>query len=127
MTTRFAILGTFLALAALLAACSNSHPSEPAAPAPAAAVPAAQSAAPLQAVPPPAVAIPPYFASAAAAKPFPPLVPASFYRSNPVVARAYATAARYPGLVAQQPCYCHCDRIGHRSLLDCYSGQHAAG
>jgi Protein of unknown function with PCYCGC motif len=135
MTMRTVVLGTLLALAALLAAaCSNSHPTEtaarttaqPAATAPTATVPA-QPAPPTEVAQPPAEAIPPYFKSAEAAKPFPPLIPASFFRSNPIVARAYRTAAQYPGLVAQQPCYCHCDRLGHRSLLDCYSVEHAAG
>jgi Protein of unknown function with PCYCGC motif len=125
MTMRTAVLGSALALAVALAvACSTSHsnPSETAAP-----------ATPRQAVEPPATtttpaeAVPPYFRSAEAAKPFPPLMPASFFRSNPVIARAYQTASRYPGLVAQQPCYCHCDRMGHRSLLDCYASEHAAG
>ncbi len=126
MTVRMAWLGIFLAGGALVAGgCSNSHPAETAAPGPPAVAPA-------QPAPPPAAeqlpaAIPPYFKSAAAAKPFPRLIPASYFRSNPVAARAYQTAARYPGLVAQQPCYCHCDRQGHRSLLDCYSVEHAAG
>jgi Protein of unknown function with PCYCGC motif len=124
MTMRTAVLGSALALAVALAgACSTSHsnPSATAAPdrQPQAGEPATAGG--------PAAAVPPYFASAEAAKPFPPLMPASFFRSSPVIARAYRTASRYPGLVAQQPCYCHCDRIGHRSLLDCYSVEHAAG
>jgi hypothetical protein len=127
MTRRAAVLGTLLAVAALLAAaCSNSHPAETTATPPTARATTPPAPPPVTAQPS-AEAIPPYFESAAAAKPFPPLIPASYFRSSPIVARVYATAARYPGLVAQQPCYCHCDRMGHRSLLDCYSVQHAAG
>jgi hypothetical protein len=29
-------------------------------------------------------------------------------------------------LLAQQPCYCYCQRKGHRSLLDCFKTDHAA-
>lgn len=71
--------------------------------------------------------VPPYFASAAAARPFPTLLPAIDFRGFPRVQRAYAIAAEIPGVLAQQPCYCHCDRMGHRSLLDCYASGHAAG
>ena len=71
--------------------------------------------------------VPPFFASARAAKPYPKLIPAVYYRQYPLVERAYKDAAAIPGVVAQQPCYCYCDRVGHRSLLDCYSSDHAAG
>lgn len=71
--------------------------------------------------------VPTYFASAAAARPFPYLLPAVDFRGYPSVESAYAVATEIPGVLAQQPCYCHCDRMGHRSLLDCYASQHAAG
>ncbi len=71
--------------------------------------------------------VPPYFPSAAAARPYPTLLPAVDFSRYPSVERAYAVAAEIPGVLAQQPCYCHCDRMGHRSLLDCYASQHAAG
>lgn len=46
---------------------------------------------------------------------------------NAVVQNAYAVAARVKKLLYQQPCYCHCDRSqGHGSLLDCFTGKHAA-
>ncbi len=70
--------------------------------------------------------VPPYHESAAAARPFPRLVPAGYFR-NPIVARAYEIAAEIPEVVAQQPCYCRCDKFGHRSLLDCYASDHGAG
>jgi hypothetical protein len=39
----------------------------------------------------------------------------------------YTLAARVKKVLYQQPCYCHCDRSeGHTSLLDCFTGHHAA-
>jgi hypothetical protein len=72
-------------------------------------------------------ATPPYYESAEAAKPFPPLVPARYYSRYPLVEQAYRIAAEIPGVLAQQPCYCYCDKVGHRSLLDCYTSDHGAG
>ena len=74
----------------------------------------------------PASAIPPYYESEEAAKPFPAILPATYFR-NPFVARAYRVAQQISGMLAQQPCYCHCDKFGHRSLLDCYASDHGAG
>ena len=71
--------------------------------------------------------VPPYHASAEAAKPFPQLVPAEYFRDYPLVARAYRIAGQIPGVIAQQPCFCYCDKFGHRSLLDCYASDHGAG
>jgi len=32
-----------------------------------------------------------------------------------------------PGVLYQLPCYCRCDRaLGHKSLLSCFQGTHAA-
>lgn len=70
--------------------------------------------------------VPPYYASADAAKPYPKLIPATAFREYPLAERAYKIAAEIPGVLAQQPCYCYCDRIGHHSLLDCYASDHAA-
>src|ERR1700742_344587 len=43
------------------------------------------------------------------------------------VQNAYALAAKIKKVLYQQPCYCYCDRhAGHGSLLDCYTGKHAA-
>lgn len=40
---------------------------------------------------------------------------------------AYTIAARIKKVLYQQPCYCHCDKSqGHGSLLDCFTGHHAA-
>ena len=69
---------------------------------------------------------PPYFESADAARPFPQLVPVSYFRGYPLAARAYRIAEESPGVLAQQPCLCHCEKSGHRSLLDCYASEHAS-
>lgn len=71
--------------------------------------------------------LPPYHESAEAGRPFPPLMPASRYADYPVVARVYEIAHRIPEVLAQQPCFCYCDKFGHRSLLDCYASDHGAG
>ncbi|MHB8503516.1 MAG: CYCXC family (seleno)protein, partial [Candidatus Acidiferrales bacterium] len=47
--------------------------------------------------------------------------------TDPIAQNAYRLAARIKKILYQQPCYCHCDRSqGHGSLLDCYTGKHAA-
>jgi hypothetical protein len=47
--------------------------------------------------------------------------------SDILVQNAYTLASRTKRVLYQQPCYCHCDRSqGHGSLLDCYTGKHAA-
>lgn len=81
------------------------------------------SASPASAAPTPR--IPAHFTSAAEAKPLPAVMdPKNF--SDPVVIKAYEYAAQNPALFAQQPCYCYCDTgYGHRSLLDCYAGDHS--
>ena len=60
------------------------------------------------------------------AKPFPELLP-PFRYDHPVVQRAYAIAHDIPEVLAQQPCYCYCERVGHGSLLDCFASDHGAG
>jgi len=73
-----------------------------------------------------AESIPHHFATLDLAKPLPQtLDPAKF--SNRDVAAAYQSAKEIPEILAQQPCYCHCDRSrGHRSLLDCFASQHGS-
>ena len=40
---------------------------------------------------------------------------------------AYDAAKQIPVLLAQLPCYCHCDRgMGHKSLHSCFEDDHAA-
>ena len=39
----------------------------------------------------------------------------------------YQMAAKVPGVLYQQPCYCRCDReMGHHSLHSCFEGTHGA-
>lgn len=70
--------------------------------------------------------VPHYFADPNEAKPFPKtLDPATM--KTPAAKQAYAIARRIPEVLAQQPCYCFCDRgFGHGSLLDCHIDNHSA-
>lgn len=70
-------------------------------------------------------AVPVHYDRAADAMPFPAtLEPGSFKQTE--VREAYQTAKEIPEVLAQQPCYCYCQRKGHRSLLDCFKTDHAA-
>jgi hypothetical protein len=40
--------------------------------------------------------------------------------------RAYELAAKIPNVIYQQPCYCYCDRMGHKSLHSCFEKSHGA-
>ena len=40
--------------------------------------------------------------------------------------RAYELAAKIPAVLHQQPCYCYCDRMGHKSLHSCFENTHGA-
>jgi len=44
----------------------------------------------------------------------------------PYQTHAYELAAKIPVVLHQQPCYCYCDRIGHKSLHTCFEGTHGA-
>jgi hypothetical protein len=70
--------------------------------------------------------VPHFHARLEDALPLPKILPASQFRI-PVVAKAYRIAARIPEVLAQQPCYCWCDKMGHGSLLDCFATDHGAG
>jgi hypothetical protein len=70
-------------------------------------------------------AVPVHYDRAGDAMPFPAtLEPGSFKQTE--VREAYQTAKEIPEVLAQQPCYCYCQRKGHRSLLDCFKTDHAA-
>ena len=120
-----------LMLAVVFVGCSNTEqpPAKPQPPvvAKSAAVPppahGASPAARARTTPP----TPPYHRSAAAARPLPRTLPPEYFRRSPLVARASQIAGEIPTVIAQQPCYCRCDRLGHRSLLDCYASDHGAG
>lgn len=69
----------------------------------------------------------PYFhETAAAARPLPPtLDPKTF--AEPMIRKAYQIAKAIPEVLAQQPCYCYCDRsAGHKGLLDCFRDNHSS-
>ncbi len=74
----------------------------------------------------PAQRVPHFHARLEDALPLPTIMPASNFRI-PAVARAYRVAARIPDVLAQQPCYCWCDKMGHGSLVDCFATSHGAG
>lgn len=114
-----------LANAACLGGCSSAEQKPVPAPQPALTPPAAHGSS--SATSTPAPAIPPFHESAEAAKPFPVLRPPERYRDYPAIERAYRVAHRIPGVVAQQPCYCWCNKVGHGSLLDCFASDHGAG
>ena len=44
----------------------------------------------------------------------------------PFQAHAYELAAKITGVIHQLPCYCYCERIGHKSLHTCFESNHGA-
>ncbi len=40
--------------------------------------------------------------------------------------RAYQLAAKIPNELNQMPCYCYCERLGHKSLHTCFETTHGA-
>ena len=44
----------------------------------------------------------------------------------PYQVRAYLVAAKIPNVLNQMPCYCYCERIGHKSLHTCFETPHGA-
>ena len=46
--------------------------------------------------------------------------------TDPMQVRVYEMAAKIPGVLNQLPCYCYCERMGHKSLHTCFEGEHAA-
>ncbi len=45
---------------------------------------------------------------------------------QPYQSHAYELAPKVSRVIYQQPCYCHCDRMGHKSLRSCFEGTHGA-
>ena len=41
--------------------------------------------------------------------------------------QAYQIAKEMPEVLAQMPCFCECEALGHENLLDCFIDQHGAG
>lgn len=91
-----------------------SAPAQPSAPAP---VPAST---------PDTGRVPHYYKTLADAGELPRILPAEQF-PIPIVARAYRAAANIREVLAVQPCYCFCDKLGHGSLLDCFATDHGAG
>ncbi len=99
----------------ILVGCTTESPSTP--------TPVASNAKKMIPDPPPT----PYFhETAAAARPLPlTLDPKTF--TDPMIRRAYQVAKEIPEILAQQPCYCYCDRsVGHKGLLDCFRDNHSS-
>ena len=48
------------------------------------------------------------------------------YFQYPFQVRAYELASQLSSELHQMPCYCYCDRIGHKSLRTCYETTHAS-
>jgi hypothetical protein len=44
----------------------------------------------------------------------------------PYQSHAYEIAAKVSNVIYQQPCYCYCDRMGHKSLHSCFESTHGA-
>jgi hypothetical protein len=71
----------------------------------------------------PSYRIPPYFEDPnAAGVLLPTKDPATV---TPYAQAGYIVAQKDPTLLAQLPCFCYCDRFGHKSLHDCYVAEHA--
>jgi len=60
----------------------------------------------------------------------PPIVPRSKRVGEAYQAKyqqvGYDIAQKIPGVLYQLPCYCYCERIGHKSLRTCFETDHAA-
>lgn len=73
----------------------------------------------------------PAYNAAAPAHPLPPVLSGQQltgpYFAHEYQVTAYKMAAKIPGVLHQQPCYCRCDReMGHNSLHSCFEGTHGA-
>lgn len=72
--------------------------------------------------------VPAYHKTLEAARPLPRALSPSQFEGYPVVQAAYKIAQEIPAVLAQQPCYCQCDRsAGHTSLADCWASAHGGG
>ena len=45
---------------------------------------------------------------------------------NAYQTHAYELAEKIPAVLHQLPCYCYCERMGHKSLRTCYETTHGA-
>ena len=67
--------------------------------------------------------VPAYFEDPAAAEPLAATLDPATVQAH--ARAAYEVAQKKPRLLAQLPCFCYCDRFGHKSLHDCYVSNHA--
>lgn len=67
--------------------------------------------------------VPPYYADVRGVQIPRTLPPGRF--TVPKTRQSYRVAAAIPEALMQLPCFCGCDRIGHKSLLDCFVDEHA--
>jgi hypothetical protein len=69
--------------------------------------------------------VPAHYEAAPASTELRAVLPAAQFRGK--TREAYEAAKQIPILLAQMPCYCHCDRgMGHKSLHSCFEDDHAA-
>ena len=73
----------------------------------------------------------PAYNAAAPSRPLPPIMSGAQltgpYFAHPYQVTAYKMAAKIPGVLHQEPCYCRCDReMSHNSLHSCFEGTHGA-
>ena len=67
--------------------------------------------------------IPAYYETAPAISSLPPTLSPEIFTGNKKL--AYLAAKEIPQILAQLPCYCHCDRgHGHKSLHSCFESEH---
>ena len=102
-----------IGLVALAAACGGTSP-QPAQQAPAAARPATPSAQP--------PAVPPPIAQAPAPASVPPIPFEGAARPPEIIRAVYTFAADHPEVLSKVPCFCGCQRMGHRDNDDCFVG-----
>lgn len=71
-------------------------------------------------------ALPPGAKDLLSAAGLPPLPRGHFARPREAVVEAYVFAAQHPEVLKYVPCFCGCERRGHRSNLDCFVASRAA-
>ncbi len=72
-----------------------------------------------------AVNVPAHYETEPPAASLAPTLPPEQFKG--ITREAYKAVGEIPQLIAQLPCYCHCDRgFGHKSLQSCYVDDHAA-
>lgn len=73
---------------------------------------------------PPGPPVPPYYADLDGVTIPKTLAPSAF--SDQAARKGYEIARKIPKVLMQMPCYCQCQVMGHKSLLDCFTSKHAA-